>query len=360
MFDKNIIQITPRLPPAIDGVGDYSLKLADGLLKNYGIVTHFLTCQQGFKPKAVINGFPVIQLPNQSPTAFLDFIPKNIYKIILHYSDYPYEQKYGAPFWLAEALELLRRQHRVQLLVMFHELPYFSWLRKNFYLFPLQSSAAWQIARKADIVFTNNSVSKTTLARRLNHPVISVPVFSNIGEPDLVPPLKGRTRRILVFGTPGRRARIYQKSTEMLLNTCRLLGIEQICDLGPPLQLNISEIKGVPLVEMGEKSAQEISNLMLNSLAGIAYSTDNRLLTKSGVFATYCAHGVVPILTQAKSSQADGLEVGTHFVFAGSQAKSIDIESLQTIADQAHRWYKNHNQSKSVELFATQLLGNGF
>lgn len=355
----NIIQITPRLPPAIDGLGDYTLKLADGLLK-YGIVTHFLTCPQGGKSAAVINEFPVVELPTQSTTAFLDSLPKNIDKIILHYSEYPYEPKYGTPFWLLKALEAAKRQHKVQLLVMFHEFPYFTLKRKTFYLFPFQSSIAWRIAKLADIVFTNNSVSQATLAKGLNHFVTSIPVFSNIGEPEHIPPLHLRNRRILVFGTPGRRARIYQRSTAMLVNTCRLLGIEEICDVGPSLNLNISEIKGVPLVEMGEKSAYEISKLMLNSMAGISYSNDNTKLTKSGVFASYCAHGLVPVITQAKSSQADGLEVGTNFLFAGSQSKSINIESLQNIADLAHIWYKTHSLSKSVEVFASQLFGKVF
>lgn len=355
----NIIQITPRLPPAIDGLGDYALKLADGLLK-YGIVTQFLTCPQGGKSVSVINDFPVVELPTQSTTAFLDSLPKNIDKIILHYSEYPYEQKYGTPFWLLEALEIAKRQQQVQLLVMFHEFPYFTLRRKTFYLFPFQSLIAWRIAKIADIVFTNNSVSQATLARGLNHFVTSIPVFSNIGEPEHIPLLQLRNRRLLVFGTPGRRARIYQRSTAMLVNTCRLLGIEEICDVGPPLNLNISQIKGVRLVEMGEKTAHEISNLMLDSLAGISYSNDNIKLTKSGVFAGYCAHGVVPVITQAKSSQADGLKVGTNFLFAGNQAKSIDIESLQTIADLALMWYKNHSLSKSVELFASQLLGKVF
>ncbi len=355
---KNIIQITPRLPPAIDGLGDYSLKLADGLLKNYGILTHFLTCQPGFKPVTIINSFPVVHLPNQSTTAFLDSLPKNIYKVVLHYSDYPYDQRYGAPFWLVEALEALRQRYRIQLLVMFHEFPYLSFLRKTFYLFPFQSFVAWRIAKMADIIFTNNSVFKTTLAKRLNKSVTSIPVFSNIGEPEHLLPLKKRSRRIVVFGTAGRRARIYQKSTEMLVNTCRLLDVEEICDLGPSLNLNISEIKGVPLVQMGEKPAQQISDLMSNSLAGIAYSNDNKKLTKSGVFATYCAHGVVPVITQAKSSQADGLEVGKHFVFAGST--NINTESLQTIADEAYKWYKSHNQIKNAEIFASQLFGDTF
>jgi hypothetical protein len=352
----NIIQITPKLPPAIDGVGDYSLKLADELLKNYGILTHFLTCQRGFEPAPVINGFPVVELPAQNTTAFLDSLPKNIYKIILHYSDFPYDQKYGSPFWLLDALAAVKRQQQFKLLVMFHEFPYLYLLKKIFYLFPFQSFVAWRVAGMADILFTNNSVSKTTLTSRLSQPVTNIPVFSNIGEPDHVPLLEKRTRRIVVFGTRGRRARIYQRTMSMLVNACRLLEVEEIYDVGPSLNLNVSKIKGIPLFEIGEKSAQDVSELMLDSLAGIAYSNDNRKLTKSGVFATYCAHGLVPIITQAKSSPADMIEVGTQFLFPDAQAKNLDLKSLQVIADNAHKWYKSHSQSKTAAIFASQLL----
>jgi len=355
----NIIQITTRLPPAVDGVGDYSLNLADGLWKNYGILTHFLTCQHGFKPASVINGFPVVELPTQNTTAFLGSLPRNIYKIILHYSDYPYDHNYGAPFWLVEALEAARRQYNFQLLVMFHEFPYLYLLKKFFYLFPLQSLAAWRIAKMADIVFTNNSVSQNTIASKLGRPVISIPVFSNIGEPTYIYPVEKRVRRLVVFGTPGRRARIYQRAIAMLINACRLLEVEEICDIGPSLNLNTSKIKGIRLIEMGEKSVDDISNLMLDSLFGIAYSNDNKKLTKSGVFATYCAHGLVPIVTQYQSSLVDGLEVGKHFIFAGDRAQSIDIQTLQSIAGNAYEWYKNHNQSKTVEIFASQILEIG-
>jgi len=38
-----IIQIIPKLPPAINGLGDYALNLA-GQLKDYKIKTHFVVC----------------------------------------------------------------------------------------------------------------------------------------------------------------------------------------------------------------------------------------------------------------------------------------------------------------------------
>ncbi|MCA1991910.1 MAG: hypothetical protein LDL41_07670 [Coleofasciculus sp. S288] len=355
----NIIQIVPRIPPVVDGVGDYAIKLADGLRKNYGILSHFLTCQDGFKPSPVINGFPVTQLPTQNTLAFLDSLPKSIDKIILHYSE-SYDLKFGAPFWLLEALKAARQQRNFKLLIMFHEFPHLNLWRKRSFEFPLQRFVAWRVAKLADIVLTNNSVYQNTLTRGLNSPVISIPVFSNIGESEYILPLNKRSRRLVVFGTSGRRWKIYKRAQAMLRNTCRLLEIEEIFDVGPSLNLKIPEIKGVRLVEMGEKSAQDISNLMLDSLAGIAYSNNNGHLAKSGVFASYCAHGLVPVITQAKSSQADGLESNKNFIFAGARSTSIDILTLENVANQAHEWYRNHSLAKTVEVFASQLLGNAF
>ena len=37
----NIIQLVPKLQTYGDGIGDYSLKLAEELLKDYGIFTQF-------------------------------------------------------------------------------------------------------------------------------------------------------------------------------------------------------------------------------------------------------------------------------------------------------------------------------
>lgn len=350
----NIIQITPRLPPALDGVGDYSLELANGLLEKYGVVTHFLTCQEGFKPEPVINNFPVVQLPAQTPAAFLDSLPKNIDKVILQFSDCPYDQKYCSPFWLLEGLKAAKQQQNFKLLVMFHEFPRI-YLRKTLYLYPIQNFVAQSIAKLADIVFTNNSVYQTLIRRGSQPPVKSIPVFSNVGEPEDIPPLNERIRRLVVFGSTAKRAQVYHKMRETLVNTCRLLEIEEISDVGTPLNLNTSEIEGVRLVEMGRKTAQDISKLMLNSIAGIAPSYNNQLLTKSGVFAAYCAHGLVPVITQGKSSIADKLEVGKNFFYPDSRLKNIDIQSLQAIANNAHSWYANHSKLKTVELFASQL-----
>ncbi len=53
-----VIAIVPRLPPAIDGVGDYALNLARQLRKDFNIHTHFIvgnsTCKVQQKLKDLL------------------------------------------------------------------------------------------------------------------------------------------------------------------------------------------------------------------------------------------------------------------------------------------------------------------
>lgn len=351
----NLLQIYPRLPPAIDGIGDYAVQLAHGLSSRYGIATHFLTNPVPGQLRSAIAGFPVTEITANTSTALLDAIPPHIDSILLHYSDYPYELKYGAPFWLADALTALKQQRRLSLLIMFHEFPHFVLLRKTLYLLPWQSAAAWRIARCADTVLTNNSAAQAQLESRLHRSVTRIPVFSGVGEPQVIPRLSDRVRRLLVFGTQGRRGKVYRRSLPDLIQACRQLNIEEICDVGPSLNLNRADIQGIRFVEMGEQPADVVSNLMLNSWAGFAHSQDNRRLSKSAVFAAYCAHGLVPVITQAQSAPIDGLFANTNFLSPGSQTQAIGLEALQAIADRSHAWYQDHNQAKNVEIFAAKL-----
>ena len=339
-----------QAPPSIDGIGDYAVMLANGL-QQHDIHTHFMAFKQG---NEAVGSFPISELQTDSPQGFVNAIPKSIQAILLHYSDYPYDPEFGAPYWLMEALKATQQERSLPLLIVFHEFPSFYLFKKTFYRFPWQQHVAWNLAKLATAIITNNAVTKTVLATRLQQPLINLPVFSNIGELCEPTPLAQREKRLIVFGTPDRRARIYQRSRAMLINSCQRLGIEEICDVGPSLDLEQLEIAGIPFIQKGEQSAQAISRLLSDSLAGIVYSTDNGRLAKSGVFATYCAHGLVPIVTQETSPLMDGLQAQTHFLFAGLQT-SLSTVQLQAIAHEAHQWYNQHNQANTVKCFASEF-----
>ncbi|MFB2921069.1 hypothetical protein [Aerosakkonema funiforme] len=352
----NIIQIVPRLPPHTDGVGDYSIQLASQLLKGHGIATQFFVFQQGIKIEPIVAGFPATGIPAHTVEAFLSVLPKDITGIILHYSNYPYlRNKWDAPFWLVSALGKTVKQRNIKLIVMFHELPFLKFKKFNF-LHPIQTLVSRRLAKSATTVITDSARFQAILERWLQHPVTCIPDFSTIGEPDDgVPPLSDRAPRIIVFGGSD-RVRVYQNHLKGLLYSCQALGIEEICDIGKSLNLQPSDFPGVRLVQMGFQPAEAIRELMLNSLAGfIDYSRFPGDLGKSSVFAAFCAHGLVPICSCYNPSEADGLEMGKHYLVPDRSLQNLSSIQLQTLANNSNMWYLNHNIKQNTKIFASYL-----
>jgi hypothetical protein len=179
----------------------------------------------------------------------------------------------------------------------------------------------------------------------------ALPVFSNIGEPGQVPPLAERSRRLVVFGSRGNRQQVYQKSLAELSYACQLLGIEEILDIGPSIGLNLSSVNGIPVVEVGQRSATEISSILLNALAGFFdYNPD--YLAKSGIFAAYCAHGVLPVSPRCNAVLVDGIEPGKHYWVPNDRTTALkDLVEVQAIAYNAYNWYQTHNLSVQAKEF---------
>ncbi len=155
-----IIQIVPRLTPAIDGVGDYTFLLAKQLRAAHDIDTQFVVCDQNwenaetlkpeklkseggsekaeirnenpnnspdfqppssrsgegkpatgepstihFQPSTVLDGFAVHQLKERSAGELLRVLsrPGMPQTVLLHYVGYGYEKR-GCPVWLVRGL----------------------------------------------------------------------------------------------------------------------------------------------------------------------------------------------------------------------------------------------------------------
>lgn len=348
-----IVQIVPRLPPHTDGVGDYGLRLAEQLLKAHQIRTHFLTFQLGIETEPVINGFSAVGLPSHQADTLLSVLPPDIQGILLHYSNYPYLQgKLDAPFWLPSALERAINLRHLKLVVMFHELPLLKWKQLNF-LNPIQSIVSRRLAQIAHQVVTDSARFQAILSRWFQRPIPCIPDFATIGEPEYVPPLAERERRLIVFGGTDRR-RVYQNSLPKLLQTCQILAIKEICDIGKFLNLKqLYDFADVHLVEMGFQPSEVVSRLMANSLAGcLDYTRFPGDLGKSSVFAAFCAHGLIPICTQYNPSEADGLEMNKHYLVLDEQLGDWDLSQLQSVADNANQWYSRHNLRENAQGFA--------
>ena len=358
---NTIYSIVTRLPPAIDGVGDYSLNLARQLRQDFGIETHFIVGDTTWKGATEIEGFPVSKLTSHLATNLVSLLPSNCQHpipVLLHYVGYGYAKK-GCPFWLVEGLQAWKNQvANTRLITMFHETYAFGapW-NSVFWLSPLQKNLAARLTRLSDMCITSKqsyakTLEKLSFSKQNNIPTL--PVFSTIGEPNQVPLLTQRSRRLVVFGQPPNRRKVYQKSLATLTRTCQELEIKEIWDVGPPTGMNLTEINGFPVVSVGQITPLEISTILLNSIAGF-FNYPTEYLAKSTIFAAYCAHGLIPIGTFSYASSADGIEPGKHYWLADHQKGSLTLAEAQTIADNAYNWYQTHNLSAQAKVFFAYL-----
>jgi hypothetical protein len=358
---QTIFQIVPKLPPALDGLGDYALNLAKQLRANFGIQTHFLIGDPTWTGPIELEGFPVGQVNDRTSDALRDFlVSQSASNVLLHYVGYGYAKR-GCPRWLLNGLQRWKTQQpSSRQYTFFHEIsasgpPWSSafWLSKR------QKQIAVQLLQLSDCALASRQ-DNLSLLRQLNAdrlpPHTVLPIFSNVGEPEHVPSLTERPRKLVVFGTVGRRIQIYQHSLQALIQVCQALDITEILDIGWPTGLEVKEMHGIRFTQMGEQSAVDISIVMMNAIAGmIDYPAT--ILTKSGIFAAYCAHGLIPIVVGTKPNPAstDSLAAGTHYWLADHPTAPLTIEIAQILADNAWHWYQTHTSLIHAKVIASYL-----
>ncbi len=357
----SITTILPRLPPAIDGVGDYGTKVAVQLRDRFNFDTNFVVGDQNWQFQENVEGFLVKQVAAQTAANLLEVLatlPTNL--ILLHYVGYGYAKR-GCPLWLIEGLERWRRaQTNRRLIIMFHELyatPTFG--TSTFLTSPIQKYLFTRLANLCDRAITSRASYADKLAVATKNRLTSVPVlpiFSNVGEPEQLLPLEQRKRRLVIFGAQNWRSRTYEFSIAAIAKICQDLGITEIIDIGRPLTGDLPVINGIKVSVMGIKSAIEVSNFLADAMVGF-FDYPFNFLGKSGVFAAYCAHGVLPVGAVYPSLTClDGLEIGKHIYLANlTDQSSINLSMAQAIANHAQTWYKSHQLSVHAQTFANYL-----
>ncbi|WP_228055853.1 glycosyltransferase family 1 protein [Lusitaniella coriacea] len=350
-----LVQIVPTLPPEIDGLGDYALNLARQLRRDWEIETHFIVGNPNWVGEGEIEGFSCHCVVRRSPQGLLSQLPGDL-PIFLHYSSYGYAKR-GCPSWLVAGLERCEQP----LIVMFHEVYTYDvgspWT-SSFWLSPWQKNLAKRLAHRSDRALTSKQ-SYAKLIQDLSghrHKTIPVyPVFSNIGEPSSLLPLEARERHLILFGHRNTRSRVYQNYRPHLAQTCEGLDIERIYDIGVPTGLQLDSLNGTEILEMGVLPAEKISELMSRAIAGFLCFPPPEYLAKSGIFAAYCAHGLIPILTTGSPVPIDGLETGKHYGLADDKMEKLSLDVGRAIAKRARSWYQNHSLSVQANAIAEYL-----
>ena len=351
MTAADVLQIVPRLPPPAEGLGGYSLALAAALRTRHGRASRFVVGT----PTAPAGATPVADRRADTICRLLTEAGSDL-PVLLQYAGYGYQNR-GCPVWLVDGLARWRRLvPRGRLVTFFHEVHAMGppW-RSSFWLSPVQRRLAARLTRLSDATVTSLDLYAGLLRRwgPRREPEV-LPVVSNVGEPEAVPPLAERPPRLILFGGAGNRAKVYSRHLPELAVACRAVGAREILDVGPPIPLPAA-VEDVPVVGRGLLPDVEASAALLGARAAfLAYPA--AFLAKSGAFAAFCAHGLATVCT-SEAPPSSGLRAGDHYLPAAWMERR-GPQNLQSVADAARAWYAGHSLDRHAALLH-ELLACG-
>jgi hypothetical protein len=348
--NRRLIQVVPRLQPTRCGVSDHAIALASELATSYGIDSAFVVLNSDERcnlPYSITHC-----APHQLLDACIAFGKSQPAAILVHLSGYGYSAD-GAPTLLAEALKKVKADGRFRVAVFFHELfaTGMPW-KSAFWYSQRQKRAVRRIAEACDLPVTNTRNYLDWLNREVvpqaASPIQYMPVFSQVGEAQHHIPLADRDPVMVVFGLGGTRQNAYRE-LYALGTMLRQLGIQEIVDIGPEYEPP-GELHGLPVRHMGVLAATEIARQFSRATFGFL-SYPHMPLAKSGVFAGYSAHGVVPLIARHFPGQVDGLEDGVHML-SPRTATTAQASALESCSIAAWRWYSGHRLHDHAAIYA--------
>ncbi|MCE7067144.1 hypothetical protein [Dyadobacter sp. CY326] len=343
---KRIVHITPTLPPAINGLGDFSFLLSQTLEELYPSEAFFL-----------VKDLP----PGNKAGQVTEFSAADFYTklsdcrpdvVMLHFVNYAYQEK-GLPFYMPKALKKLKQHTNCKVLVYFHELyaTSTSMLRTAYYTTYLQKIIVKQLYALADQTFTNCQLYKVLLSELLKgkpNTLIVTGLCANIPEAYYNKSIRKEDAAMVIFGSQSSRASIY--GNPLFNNVIKNAGIQTIYDIGAG-HMSYTGAQ-VQFNALGKLPAEDIAPY-LNRCAYGALDYPPHLLGKSGILSAYAAYGVMPINFNAiKEEILDGLTNGADYFDTASALPVKDAEAART---RLLAWYKKRNQ-KSIATSVIQTL----
>lgn len=260
--------------------------------------------------------------------------------LLLHFSGYGF-QKRGVPTWLLEETKRLRSRFKV-FGVVFHELyasgpPWTS----AFWLSGIQRRIAKDLLDQADFWLTNREMAaKWLLSQNASAPHRVLPVFSNVGEPEVLD--NERDASIAVFGSEALRSQVYAAGDGEIFRFAKRHKL-RIDDIGKPMQdtAMAASLAEAGVIRHGMLPSTQVSESLATARFGaLCYPAD--FVGKSGIFAAYAAHGVCPILLGNELGAYDGLQPNVHYAAGfGALAGAQNLDPW-LIGRAARRWYEPH------------------
>jgi hypothetical protein len=359
---STLLQIVPKVPGGIDGVGDYAFTIAKKLREKFECNTVFAT----FKTSSAENvgGFEVLSLDR-----LFDQPSRKYDQVLLHYVNYGFQRR-GIPIRLLSILRALRKRHRGKLVAIFHELyasgpPWTS----AFWLRPVQMHLSKAVARLSDECIVSSGNFFSELGRMAPDAHVQVhPVPSGLEEPALSPNQivdRDPHHWAIVGGTA-----LVERS---LRSFCRLM--RRIPDSIAPRTLFVLGGNENPttrslLVDLAIESdyrpriaAAHASEILKScSFTWFDYfvhlGVETSVVLKSSAFAAACAHAAIPVFPHCGSEiSVDGDKLPGPFFIEPDRSEIPDADARGKIASAIYNWYQRHASSDSLIQVIANTLG---
>lgn len=280
--------------------------------------------------------------------------------VFLHYINYGYSKR-GCPRWLAAAVEQTKEKLSYKLVTFFHEV-YASgriW-SSSYWTSPIQKSIARRLLVLSQCCVTTLQLYKELLLSLapLNEKSIEVfPVLSVLGEPQPVPDWSDREPILVILGGAGSRSRLYRESIHHMEQVCEVLQIREVVDFGPEVDAAPLLPPSVSYKKMGLCEPERIGSFLLRAKAGLM-NYPAAFLAKSTVFASYAAHGVLPVCASNRNTQqflrSDALQSGSYY-----WNPEQPLRHPETIVHEVYEWYRGHCMPLLAEALESHLRGSG-
>jgi len=310
-----IVQIVPRRVGQPEGIGDYATRLANALFERSGCRSAFVVGTPADIELPVedawLNSPVTVRTGSRFAKQLTDIcLDTEAKAVVLHVAGYGY-QKRGVPFWLLNGMQRWRRmQPSICLIGIFHEL--FASNRvwnSSFWLSPAQRYIARELWRLCDYGLTTNDAYAGHLAA----------------------------------WRP-----ITQKQLRESAAVTNALSIQNVIDIGARVMSVPPRLGHAVVTSMGPLSGCLVSRHLLACRYGLL-NYDVGRLGKSGVFAAFASHGVIPICIGSRAVPTDGLEEGRHFLRWPFEQAPPNLSEIQR---ELVCWYQKHSVAEHADLLS--------
>ncbi len=350
MTTETLVHIVPTVPPAFNGLADYSYKLWE----HWPQPRPQWKCLSVDIPPGTKEVWPEAQIVSfeLSKRGLLDELKRAAPDcVILHYVGYAYHPK-GVPLWLPAALRDWKAHSNGRLCVMFHELYASGSPRQSaFWLQPWSKKIVANLVGLSDEWFCSSELAAEVLVSRfaaVRERGRVVPVGANIEPAAPVdferhwPLAHGEKLRVVAFGLPGTRAAAVESHQNLLKLLCARDLVEEIALVGKSgdtehdetmraLQEQIAPAARAQLWTTHFDLAPPQISALLNRY-DLSLSRDwPQLLTKSGSYAAATVHGLISVCAPRASIGTPGFKLDPHRVFDPPFVANDDADAAQTL-----------------------------